>query len=143
VLDVTAVRYIVVGLANTLIGLFVIYMGLFAFGLGNVSANAVGYTVGILCSFALNKRWTFSHEGKALPAFIRFLVIVLLAYAANLATVLLAADVLGWNRYVAQGLGVVPYVVVGYVGSRLFAFRSPARQSARDRLPRSDGARRA
>ena len=69
------------------------------------------------------------------PAFIRFLVIVLLAYAANLATVLIAADVLGWNRYVAQGLGVVPYVVVGYVGSRLFAFRSPARQSARDRLP--------
>lgn len=128
-LDVTAVRYVAVGLANTLIGLFVIYVGMFAFGLGDVSANVVGYTVGLLASFALNKRWTFRHEGDVLPSLIRFLVVVLLAYAANLATVLLATNVLEWNRYVAQGLGVVPYTVVGYVGSRLFAFRSPARQS--------------
>lgn len=128
-LDFTAVRYIVVGLANTLIGLLVIYACMFAFGLGDVSANAVGYTVGLLTSFALNKRWTFSHEGDVFPSFVRFFVIVLLSYAANLATVLLATDVMGWNRYVAQGVGVVPYAVVGYVGSRLFAFRSPARRS--------------
>lgn len=135
-LDVAAVRYILVGLGNTLIGLLVIYVGMFALGLGNVSANAIGYTVGILFSFTLNKRWTFSHAGDTLPSFVRFLLVVLLAYAANLATVVLAADVLGWNRYVAQGLGIVPYTVVGYLGSRLFAFRSPGRQSsARDRLP--------
>lgn len=128
VLDGTAVRYVAVGLANTLVGLVVIYIVMYALGLGNASANIIGYAVGLGFSFALNKRWTFSHDGDTPGAFIRFLIVVLLAYFANLATVMFTAEVLGWNRYVAQALGIGPYTVIGYVGSRLYAFR-PAMSS--------------
>lgn len=46
----------------------------------------------------------------------------MLAYLANLATVSAA---LYWgeaNGYVAQALGVPPYVLVGYFGARTYVF---------------------
>jgi len=136
IIDATTVRFVAVGAINTLVGLSCIYLSLYAFGLGNISANAVGYTVGIVVSFVLNKKWTFSHAGRSIPAFTRFLGVIAVAYATNLGTVLVAAEGLGWNHYIAQALGIIPYTVVGYIGSRFFAFRAPdgvARTPQRDR----------
>ena len=116
-LDATTLRFAAVGVASTLIVL--------ALKLGNVAANALGYAVGIIVSFFLNKHWTCSHAGRLIPAFGRFLGVIAVAYAANLGTVLVAVEGLGWNHYVAQALGVIPYTIVGYLGSRLVAFRGP------------------
>jgi putative flippase GtrA len=122
-LDFSAVRFAAVGVFNTLLGLAVIYAGMYFLGLGTAPANAIGYAVGILTSFALNRNWTFGHRGEALPAFTRFLVVLGVAYLANLGTVMAASGKLGWNPYVAQALGVVPYTVISFLGSRHFAFR--------------------
>jgi putative flippase GtrA len=137
IIDVTAIRFVIVGLLNTLVGLSVIYLAMYLLGLGNALANALGYAVGLVVSFVLNKRWTFSHRGQTASAFLRFVTVVGVAYLTNLGTVLFFADGLGWNRYVAQALGIPPYTVVSYFGSRLFAFpqkrapASPTQESAR------------
>jgi putative flippase GtrA len=123
-------RYLLVGCVNTAVGLGLIYLCMYALGMRNVSANLIGYSVGVLVSFLLNKSWTFAHEGRSLPALGRFLVVLLVAYGANLLTVLLLADRWGFNRYVAQATGVIPYTVIGYLGSRWFAFRSTAAAGA-------------
>jgi putative flippase GtrA len=77
----------------------------------------------VACSFALNRRWTFASRGAWFPELLRFLLVVSIAYTANLATVLVATQLLGLNRYLAQALGILPYTAIGYVGSRAFAFR--------------------
>lgn len=115
-------RFLTVGAGNTVIGLATIYLGKIA-GLGDVLANVVGYAVGILVSFMLNKRWTFRHDGPALRAFGRFVTVVLIAYLLNLATVVLALNA-GVNSYLAQALGVLPYALFSYWGSKHYAFRS-------------------
>ena len=126
-IDMVFARFAVVGLANTAVGLAVIYIAMFIFGLGNVAANLLGYSVGVLTSFVLNKRWTFGHRGETMPALSRFVLVIALAYSANIFTVLLATDGLGWDRYVAQALGILPYMAIGYFGSRLFAFASASK----------------
>jgi putative flippase GtrA len=114
-------RYLVVGLVNTSVGLTVIFLCKGLFGFGDIVANAVGYGIGIVVSFAMNKRWTFAFDGAAMPALARFLGVVVLAYLANLSVVLLLIA-LGADAFLAQTLGILPYTLVGYAGSRFFVF---------------------
>lgn len=115
-------RFAVVGLANTFVGLSVIFGCKALLGMGDVLANLLGYGVAVLLGFALNKRWTFGHTGDAAGAFVRYLAVLVLAYAANLATTLYAIDILHLNSYIAQASGIVPYALTGYLGARWFAF---------------------
>ncbi|HSV50774.1 MAG TPA: GtrA family protein [Burkholderiaceae bacterium] len=122
-LDFRLARFLAVGLANTVFGLSAIFACKGLLGLGDVESNLIGYGVGILLGFAVNKRWTFGHTGAAASAFVRYLLVLAVAYAANLATTLFAIDVLRLDSYLAQALGVIPYALTGYIGSRWFAFR--------------------
>ena len=116
-------RFLAVGVVNTLVGLGTTYALMGLAGFGEAPANAGGYAVGLTCSFLLNRRWTFAHEGPVLPALLRFGLVFGVAYLANLATVLTAVRGLGLNPYLAQALGVPPYTALFYLGSRYFAFR--------------------
>jgi len=120
-LDASVPRFLLVGVGNTLAGLVIIYLAK-AVGIGDVTANATGYGVGLVLSFVLNKRWTFRHDGPVLSTLMRFIVVIGLAYVANLAVVLGAISVLGINSYIAQALGIPAYTAVAYLGSRWYVF---------------------
>jgi putative flippase GtrA len=117
-------RFLTVGVLNTLVGLSVIYACMGWLGMSDGWANASGYAVGLCVSFTLNRRWTFAHQGAIAPAAMRFLVVAAIAYATNLATVMGCIHGLGMNSYLAQALGVPPYTLTAYGLSRLWAFRS-------------------
>ena len=114
-------KFLLVGIANTVAGLTIIYAAKAWAELDDVRANALGYGCAVLLSFALNKNWTFRFGGATAAAFGRFLLVFGAAYAANLAAVLLCIGA-GLDGYVAQALGIAPYTVVFYVGSRCYAF---------------------
>jgi putative flippase GtrA len=116
-------RYLSVGVVNLIVGLSTIYLCMYLLHTTDLLANVLGYCVGITCSFVLNRRWTFVSQESWVPQLARFILVLLIAYLANLATVLGTMNLLGANRYLAQALGTVPYTVIGYIGSRLFAFR--------------------
>ena len=120
-LTASAVRFLLVGAVNTLVGLSIIYLLKFL-GIGDVVANASGYGIGVVVSFALNRNWTFQHVGPAIPAAARFLLVFAIAYIANLEAVLAMIHVLNANAYLAQALGVPVYTTLFYLGSRYFAF---------------------
>jgi putative flippase GtrA len=120
--SIRLVRFVLVGLSNTAIGLLVIFACKGYLGLGDIESNLLGYGMGILLGFALNKHWTFGHVGRMGPAFARYLLVLALAYVVNLATTVYAIDILALNSYVAHAIGVIPYGITGYLGSRHFAF---------------------
>ena len=122
------VRYIVVGCANTLIGLGVIYLAKWQWRAGDGVANAFGYAVGFIASFFLNRNWTFQFEGRSSATFVKFALVVMVSYAVNLVVVLGCIDYLGLNSYLAQALGTVPYALLSYLGCRFIVF--PARSLA-------------
>lgn len=116
-------RFLSVGMLNMVGGLLVIYVCKWLFHADDVGANAIGYTAGLLSSFALNSRWTFAYRGPQVPALIKFLLVALVAYGMNLLTVLILIQQLELNSYVAQALGIPPYTLTTYLASKFIVFR--------------------
>jgi putative flippase GtrA len=111
-----------VGAINTVSGLITIYLCKWILQSADLFANIYGYAVGLSVSFLLNRAWTFRHSGRMAAAIPRFLAIFALAYASNLLAVLIALRALGMNSYLSQAVGVVPYTLIFYLGSRHFVF---------------------
>ena len=117
------IRFIEVGVINTLSGLSIIFAAKYFFHAGDVVANLIGYGVGLCISFNLNSRWTFAYEGRQLTAVVKFLLATAVAYGANLLTVIVAIEHLGLNSYLGQAMGMPAYTVTAYLASRYIVFR--------------------
>jgi len=128
------VRYMLVGVVNTLVGLAVIYAAKYFLEAGDVIANVMGYGAGLTNSFLMNSRWTFGYGGPQLAAVARFLGAFIIAYFCNLATVLILTDVFAINSYLAQLSGIPPYTLCLYLLSKFAVFRQnePAVRAAQN-----------
>ena len=118
-------RFSITGVINTLFGLLIIYIAKLS-GLDDVSSNVIGYSCGILLSFRLNSSWTFGYKGCQVRAFFLFIIVVCVAYFINLGVVLIAIHYFFVNAYIAQSLGIVPYALITYFGSKHIAFVNKA-----------------
>lgn len=131
-LSIQFAKFLVVGVFNTVVGLAFIFAAKALLGWGDLAANASGYAVGLVTSFALNRSWTFRDGGRVSPALLRFLAAFAAAYLANLATVFALRDLAHVDSYVAQAAGVVPYTILFFLASRAFVFldRRPPKSAA-------------
>ena len=120
------IRFLMVGVLNTAVGLGTIYACKYFLSLGDVSANVIGYAVGLLNSFFWNRRWTFLHSGSPVATAGRFALVFAIAYLANLSAMLILTRSLILNSYVAQAIATIPYTVLFYLGSRYFVFANKA-----------------
>ena len=123
-------RFLLVGMANTAVGLGTIYLLKWVFTVSDVRANLAGYVLGLCLSFALNRNWTFQHKGSVAAASLRFLCVFAVAYCVNVAVLLLLRDGFGVNSYLCHLLSMVPYTIVFFVGSKLIAFPTAAESPA-------------
>jgi putative flippase GtrA len=116
------IRYLGVGALNTLLCLALI-MGLRQ-GLGwpDAWASLLGYGVGVLLSFVVNRRWTFRCTGRGLDRLPRFVVVLAAAWLCNLAVVLTLLQA-GWPPAWAHASGAPVYTLVSYLGCAWFVFR--------------------
>lgn len=115
-------RYLTVGIANTTVSLAVILFVKDVLKAETVPANASGYVVGFIVSFALNKRWTFRFRGRNLACIIRFSLTFCVSYLANLAVVLTLAGATGSDVFWWQLAGAVVYSGLFYLGCRVYVF---------------------
>ncbi len=117
------VKFAVVGLANTAAGLAAIFAAKYFFGLDDVTANFLGYGLGLMLGFLLNASWTFLYRGSYLLAFGLYLLTFATSYAVNLGIVLLLIHGFGTNSYLAQAAGVPFYTVCFFAMCQLVVFR--------------------
>ena len=95
--------------------------------------SAMGYGLGCLVGFVANRSWTFRHAGSWRVSLARWLLVVAVAYGANLSLVVALHESLRVDARLAQVAGVVVYTVVAFLGARLVAFRASARPTERTR----------
>ncbi len=119
-------RFVLVGLSNTLIGMGVIYLAWRGLGLGDLPANMIGYGIGFVWSYGLNRLWTFQDSGAVGRSLARFALVCAVAYLANLLVLFAARRLMGEASFLPHVFGSVAYTVLGYLGSRFFAFRQQA-----------------
>ncbi len=118
-----AVRFGIVGVINTLVGLAVIFALMDWFGITPIVANASGYAVGLLCSFVLNRNWTFSDQASGQPVG-RFLFAFAVAYSLNAITVVVTLRTGAVQPGIAQLFGMATYTTIFFLLSKIFVFRT-------------------
>jgi len=116
------VRFVLTGIANTAIGLTIIFTAKGVLGLDDFIANLSGYSIGLLSSFFLNRKWTFQHDGRISHSAMRFASAFIFSYITNLITVYWLRDSIGLNAYLAQALGTVPYTLIFFLACRYYVF---------------------
>ena len=116
-------RYLVVGVLNTLWGYFVIFAFMYGLRWSPEASNIMGYAIGLVTSYALNRRFTFRSADTTAPEFARFLATFFVAFAANFATLALLVRVLEVHAGLSQILAGVVYVGTSYLLNRHFVFR--------------------
>lgn len=116
-------KYCLVGVVNTFVGLGLIFTCMAAFGLSPALSNLIGFAIGIVVSFSLNRIWTFASSAPIGKSFAGFAGICLVGYFLNLGVVLAVIYAWGVNPYIGQIAGVGCYAVFVFLGSRYFAFR--------------------
>lgn len=118
----TFVRFALVGVANTAVGMGVIFIAWYFFGFSDLAANLLGYAIGFVCSYGLNRLWTFSDRGPVRRSLWRFALVCAVAYAVNLLVLFSMRSLMGPASFLPHVAGSIAYTIVGYLGSRFFAF---------------------
>lgn len=116
-----ALRYIIVGLANTAVTAVVIF-GLMHAGVGVYPSNATGYVVGIIFSFVMNAKFTFSTTLSPLR-FIKFLSTCAFCYVLNLIAMKVFFIVIPNAIYTAQVVGMVIYTTAGFILNKYWSMK--------------------
>jgi putative flippase GtrA len=121
---VQAMRFGAVGLVNTTVGLSAIYAFQFFFNAGPIIANMLGYAIGIVFSFILNRNWTFGKGNSGYQDLPKFLLLAGVCYLFNIAVVFVGSYVFVFSPYLIQLAGVATYTALMFFGCRTFVFSS-------------------
>jgi putative flippase GtrA len=125
-----SIRFAIVGVANTTVGLAAIYAVMFFYGVAPGVANMLGYTIGLAVSFLLNRAWTFNNKGSTRQVLPRYLLVAACSYCLNLLALFTSIHLLGINAYLGQIFGVLAYTGAMFFGCRLFVFSSKVQTSS-------------
>lgn len=130
------VKYLVVGVMNTLITLCVIFVCKIWLGVNPYVSNALGYVAGLINSFLWNRSWVFRSNGKMTRQAMVFFSGFLVCYAVQFLVVwLLNQSPFGdlqfmiWPGFIITGYGVatlignVCYTLTNFVYNRLVTFK--------------------
>jgi putative flippase GtrA len=116
------VKYGLVGASNTIVN-FVVYSIGVTIGIDYLVALVLGYAVGSLNSYILNRHWTFRarHIAHA-TAGSRFALVTVCAIAVNLGLLYVFVHHLGISKIPAQAILTVPLLAVTFPINRWWSF---------------------
>jgi len=115
-------KYLLVGIINTIVGYGIIFFLMFV-GVSPEVSNIVGYAVGISVSYVLNKIYTFQSKAHPKKEFPKFVLSLLASYTLNFLTLVLCIHIFKVNPYISQIISGAVYTISGFVFLKYFAFR--------------------
>lgn len=134
--DATFLRFLAVGVVNTLVGSGTMYALYNLARCGYWFSSAMNYVAGSIVSYFLNKNFTFRRKSRDLKQVLRFAlniaVCYLIAYRAArpLAAQLLSGASVTVRDNVAMAFGMCLFVALNYLGQRIFVFRAEEAEDA-------------
>jgi putative flippase GtrA len=117
-------KFSAVGASGYVVNLGVYTALLNGAGFHYLSAATCSFLVAVTNNYIWNRLWTFhAQRGHVGWQGLRFLVVALVAYTANLA--LLAGFIaLGLDKVLSQAIAVVLVTPLNFIGNKLWSFRS-------------------
>ena len=139
IFDIMTLKFILVGIVNTLVGTGVMFLLYNVFHTGYGIASASNYIVGSVVSYFLNKYFTFQNKEKSVRMVILFILNIsicyLLAYglAKPCAMALLSGVSQGIQENVAMLIGMGLFIILNYFGQRFLVFKKKEAGSSADK----------
>ena len=126
----TFLKFVMVGVVNTVVGTSIMFIFYNVFHLSYWVSSASNYSFGSICSYLLNKHFTFQYHEKGFKSLIRFTINILVCYllAYGIAKPFIRWIFSGFNDTIqdniSMALGMCLFVVFNYLGQRFFAFKA-------------------
>lgn len=127
--DKTMGKFLLVGIINTVVGCGTMFLLYNLAGCSYWLSSAANYVVGGVCSYFLNKYFTFQNRERSWRQVGKFVLTVGICYflgyglAKPLALKLLSGFPVKVQENVAMAIGMGIYTVLNYIGQRFFAFK--------------------
>jgi putative flippase GtrA len=117
------IKFGIVGASNTLLAFIVYTLLLKVFGVWYLAAGAIGFLLGAVNSFLLNRRWTFKeHKGDALTP-VRWGVVQGCGLALNEGLLYLLVDGVRVDKLLGQACATGVVTVLTFFVNRAWTFR--------------------
>lgn len=118
-------RFSLVGVANTLIDflIFTLFHGLI--GLNYIASQIIGYSFGVVNSFVLNKKWTFSttdSNKKTRNELFQFIVVNLISLIITLITMNFLVKNLNINVYISKIIVTFVAQITNFLSYKMWVF---------------------
>lgn len=117
-----AFRFFVVGFTSNLV-LYLLYLGLTRLGVGHKITMSFLYVVGVLQTFAFNKKWTFNYHGHRNMTLLRYISLYAVGYMINLGALIVMVDSYGYQHEWVQVVMIFVLAIFLFVGQKLWVFR--------------------
>src|SRR6202167_1165186 len=118
------VKFGIVGVSNTLIAFALYTLLLKVFGVWYVAASGIGFAVGAVNGFLLNRRWTFrEHVGDALTP-VRWAIVQTCGLGLNLGLVYAFVHDASVDKLLAQAFATAAVTVSTFFANRAWTFRA-------------------
>jgi putative flippase GtrA len=116
-------KFGLVGVSNTLIAFAVYTLLLKGFGVWYLAASAIGFALGAVNGFLLNRRWTFrEHVGDALTP-VRWGVVQTFGLGLNLGLLYVFVHDADLDKLLAQAFATMIVTVITFSVNRAWTFR--------------------
>lgn len=128
-IDITTVKFLIVGVINTMVGTGVMFVFYNVFSLSYWISSASNYVVGSIVSYFLNKYFTFQSKEKSWTQISKFVLNITVCYllAYGMAKPLVSFVLSDFNEKIQGNVsmlfGMGFFVVLNYLGQRLFVFK--------------------
>lgn len=133
-IDTTPVKFVLVGVVNTIVGTSVMFIMYNVFSFNYWISSAANYVVGSIVSYFLNKYFTFQDKEKSWKTVVRFVLNISVCYliAYGLARPLVRMALGGFSQTIQENIamlaGMCLFVVVNYIGQRFFVFNNSSQK---------------
>ncbi len=116
-------RFLLVGIVNAITGYTLIIALYSLLNLNIYLSNLIGYLVGLIISFILNRNFVFKVGGKIINQFIKFIFSFFLSYFLNIFVFYISSEFINLNYYFALLIASLFYSISFFISCNFFTFK--------------------
>lgn len=134
-LDRTFLKFILVGIANTVFGTGIMFLFYNVFNLSYWISSASNYIFGSVISYILNRIFTFKSNDTTRKTLPRFIINISLCYflaygiATPISFLMLSNLSMSIKENMAMLIGMCLFVMLNYIGQRFFVFKNDVNET--------------
>ena len=115
------IKFLFTGLVSTAINYFCFYVFLIFFNLAVLTSSSIGYCIGLVCGYQLNKKWTFGiKEEVNWVLFLKYLLTYLLSLVLGLMTLDYLVNILNLNPLLANLIIIIQTTSTNLIIIKIF-----------------------